>query len=124
MRYGPANVYPPLLLTFPTSYPIEIADAMHAAWEKGSHFESETVSKIKIKGNAKKIINVLLCFFLKFNFDAVLITISIHITTGAWGCSKVGVQITYYTLKSGCTKYVIHLIETQRVGAQMRTLAQ
>ena len=38
-------------------------------------------------------------------------------------CSKLGAQITYESLKSGGAKYAIYLIEAQKVGAQMRTLA-
>ena len=42
---------------------------------------------------------------------------------GGGACSKLGAQITSESLKSGCAKSGIYLIETQKVGAQMRTLA-
>ena len=42
---------------------------------------------------------------------------------GGGGCSKLGAQITYETLKSGWAESAINLIETQKVGAQMRTFA-
>ena len=41
---------------------------------------------------------------------------------GGGACSKLGAQITYKFLKSGCAKTAIYLIEPQKVGAQMRTL--
>ena len=36
---------------------------------------------------------------------------------------KLGAQITTLSLKSGCANFSINLIESQKVGAQMRTLA-
>ena len=42
---------------------------------------------------------------------------------GGGTCSKLGAQITNESLKSGCAKSAIYLIEAQKVGAQMRTLA-
>ena len=42
---------------------------------------------------------------------------------GSGACSKLGAQITYESLKSGCAKSETYLIESQKVGAQMRTLA-
>ena len=42
---------------------------------------------------------------------------------GGGASLKLGAQITDEPLKSGCAKPAIHLIETQKVGAQMRTLA-
>ena len=42
---------------------------------------------------------------------------------GGGACSKLGAQITNESLKSGCAKSAIYLIEAQKVGAQMRTLA-
>ena len=42
---------------------------------------------------------------------------------GGGACSKLGAQITYESLKSVCAQSAINLIEAQKVGAQMRTLA-
>ena len=41
---------------------------------------------------------------------------------GGGACLKLGAQISYEPLKSGYTKSAIHLIEAQKVSAQMRTL--
>ena len=40
---------------------------------------------------------------------------------GEGACSKLGAQITNVSLKSGCEKSSINLIEPQEVGEQMRT---
>ena len=42
---------------------------------------------------------------------------------GGGACSKLGAQMTNEFLKSGSAKSAIYLIEAQKVGAQMRTLA-
>ena len=42
---------------------------------------------------------------------------------GNGACSKLGAQITNESLKSGCAKYAIYLIEAQKVDVQMRILA-
>ena len=42
---------------------------------------------------------------------------------GGGSCSKLGVQITCENLNVWCAKFVIYLLETQKVGAQMRTFA-
>ena len=42
---------------------------------------------------------------------------------GSGACSKLGAKITNKSLKSGCAKPVIYLIEAKKVGVQMRTLA-
>ena len=39
---------------------------------------------------------------------------------GGRGCSKLGVQIFFETLKYLCAKYEIYLIEAQTIGAQMK----
>ena len=41
---------------------------------------------------------------------------------GRWRLFKLGVQITYETLKSGDIKYAIYLLEAQKKGAQMHIL--
>ena len=42
---------------------------------------------------------------------------------GGGACSKLSAQITNESLKNGCAKFAISLIEAQKVGAQMRTLS-
>ena len=42
---------------------------------------------------------------------------------GGGACSKLGAQMTNEFLKSGSAKSAIYLIEAQKVGEQMRTLA-
>ena len=41
---------------------------------------------------------------------------------GGGACSKLDVQITYESLKSGCAKSANYLIETQKVGAKYTPL--
>jgi len=42
---------------------------------------------------------------------------------GGGASLKLGAQISNEPLESGCAKPAIHLIEAQKVGVQMRTLA-
>ena len=49
--------------------------------------------------------------------------IFILIFRGGGASLKLGAQITNEPLKSGCAKPALQLIEAQKVGAQMRTLA-
>ena len=58
------------------------------------------------------------------NFEGLKSPPSLLWRRGGGSYWKLGVQVTYESLESGCAKLVIYLDETQKVGAQMSTLAQ
>ena len=62
-------------------------------------------------------------YWVSINSEFHVSTKVTHIFQVGGACSKLGAQITYDSLKSGCAKSAIHLIVAQKVGAQLHTLA-